>query len=82
MCAAVVVGTWLGSLFLERVNERAFTILFKTVLTLVALHAVFLGGQRFHVPEIPIYALLPSRGLLLLTRVPRAMMRTSAGGDP
>lgn len=36
----VIAGTWAGSRMLERVNDRAFTILFKTVLTLVALRLV------------------------------------------
>ena len=35
-----ISGSWLGSRLLERVNERAFTILFKTALTLVALRLV------------------------------------------
>ncbi len=36
----VIAGTWAGSRMLERVNDRAFTILFKTILTLVALRLV------------------------------------------
>lgn len=37
---AVIAGTWAGSHVLERVNERTFMILFKTVLTLVAVRLV------------------------------------------
>ncbi len=34
---AVVAGTWVGSQLLEHVSERAFVILYKSVLTLIAL---------------------------------------------
>jgi uncharacterized membrane protein YfcA len=47
LCACVVVGTWLGSRLLHRVNERAFDLLYRGVLTLVALRLVatpFLAG--------------------------------------
>jgi uncharacterized membrane protein YfcA len=37
MSAGVIVGTWLGSRMLDRVSEHAFTRLYKTVLTLIAL---------------------------------------------
>lgn len=40
--AAVVAGTWVGSQMLERVSERAFIVLYKSVLTLIALR-LFLG---------------------------------------
>ena len=40
LCAMVVAGTWTGSQLLHRVNERAFTVLYKTVLTLIALRLV------------------------------------------
>jgi len=43
LCAMVVAGTWTGSRLLHRVDERSFTILYKTVLTLIALRLV-LGG--------------------------------------
>ena len=39
----VVVGTWLGSQFLERVNERVFRALFRGVLTLIALRLLLLS---------------------------------------
>ena len=32
----VLLGTWVGTRLLERVDERVFIVLFKTVLTLVA----------------------------------------------
>jgi uncharacterized membrane protein YfcA len=40
LCAAVVVGTWVGSRILERVSERAFVRLYKGVLTVIALRLV------------------------------------------
>jgi uncharacterized membrane protein YfcA len=40
LCAMVVMGTWAGSQILHRVNERAFTILYKTVLTVIAVRLV------------------------------------------
>ena len=40
LCAATVVGTWLGSRILERVDERTFTWLYKTVLTVIALRLI------------------------------------------
>jgi uncharacterized membrane protein YfcA len=46
LSAAVVVGTWLGSRLLERVNERVFTLLFKGVLTAVALRLVIWEGWK------------------------------------
>jgi len=35
-----LIGTWLGSRLLERVSERQFVLLYKTVLTLIALRLV------------------------------------------
>jgi uncharacterized membrane protein YfcA len=46
MSVAVVVGTWLGSRLLEKVNEQLFTWLFKGVLTLVALRLVLWEGWK------------------------------------
>jgi len=40
LAAVVISGTWVGSQLLRRVNERAFTILYKSVLTLIALRLV------------------------------------------
>ncbi|MEE2662596.1 MAG: sulfite exporter TauE/SafE family protein [Myxococcota bacterium] len=40
LAAMVVAGTWTGSRLLEFVNERAFTLLYKSVLTLIALRLV------------------------------------------
>jgi uncharacterized membrane protein YfcA len=40
LCAAVVVGTWVGSRLLERVDEKTFVRLYKTVLTLIALRLI------------------------------------------
>jgi len=40
LCAMVVAGTWLGSLALEHVDERVFTWLYRSVLTLIALRLV------------------------------------------
>lgn len=36
----VVAGTWLGSRLLHRFDERRFTVLYKTVLTLIAVRLV------------------------------------------
>ena len=46
MSAAVIVGTWLGSRLLEKVNERVFTLLFKGFLTAVALRLVVWEGWK------------------------------------
>lgn len=40
LAAMVLAGTWTGSRLLERVNERTFTWLYKSVLTLIALRLV------------------------------------------
>ena len=40
LAAMVVSGTWVGSQLLQRVNERAFIVLYKSVLTLIALRLV------------------------------------------
>ena len=37
LAAMAVAGTWVGSRVLTRVNERAFVLLYTTVLTLIAL---------------------------------------------
>ncbi len=42
MCLGVVGGTWIGSQILNRVNERVFLILYRGVLTLVALRLIVL----------------------------------------
>ncbi len=44
MCTLVVLGTWIGSQLLNRVNERVFTWLFKSVLTLIALRLALWDG--------------------------------------
>lgn len=46
MCAAVMIGTWLGSKLLDRVNERSFVWLYRGVLTLIALRLVIVATQR------------------------------------
>lgn len=40
LAAMVVAGTWTGSRLLEFVNERAFTLLYKGVLSLIALRLI------------------------------------------
>ncbi len=40
LCACVVVGTWAGSRVLHLVDERTFTWLYRSVLTLVAIRLV------------------------------------------
>jgi len=42
LAAAVVAGTWVGTQLLDRVSERVFVPLFKTVLTLIALRLLAL----------------------------------------
>ncbi len=44
LCAAVVLGTWVGSRLLDRVSEAAFVRLYKAVLTLIALRLVVWEG--------------------------------------
>jgi uncharacterized membrane protein YfcA len=44
LCAAVVVGTWVGSHVLGRVSERLFLVLYKGIITLVALRLVVWEG--------------------------------------
>jgi uncharacterized membrane protein YfcA len=39
--ACSVAGTWLGSLLLERVSERVFVVLYRGVLTAIALYLAF-----------------------------------------
>jgi hypothetical protein len=75
--ARVANAWWWGALALAAIGVTTFrswprgagALLFGPLLTLATLHAVFLGGQRFHVPEIPLYALLAAQGVLLLTRL-------------
>jgi len=40
LSVAVIVGTWLGSRILDRVPERVFIRLYKTVLTLIAVRLI------------------------------------------
>jgi uncharacterized membrane protein YfcA len=44
MIPMTVVGTWLGSRLLHSVSERAFVLLYKSVLTLIALRLVIAFG--------------------------------------
>ena len=44
LCAMVILGTAIGSRLLERVNEIWFVRLYKTVLTLIAIHLVVAEG--------------------------------------
>jgi uncharacterized membrane protein YfcA len=44
LCAAVVAGTWIGSQVLGRVSERLFLVLYKGVITVVALRLVLWEG--------------------------------------
>ena len=44
LAGCVIAGTWVGSLLLERVNERAFTWIYRGVLTAVALRLVLVDG--------------------------------------
>jgi len=40
LCVAVIVGTWVGSRLLERVDEKTFVRLYQGVLTVIALRLV------------------------------------------
>ena len=42
LAAAVVAGSWVGTRLLDRVSERVFVPLFKTLLTLIALRLIAL----------------------------------------
>jgi len=44
--AGAIAGTWVGSRLLDRISERAFTRLYKTVLTLLALQLVVSATYR------------------------------------
>lgn len=44
LCAVGIAGTWLGSRILGRVSELWFTRLYKTALTLIALHLLVFEG--------------------------------------
>ncbi len=44
LCLAVVAGTWIGSQILGHVSERAFIVLYKGVITVVALRLVLWEG--------------------------------------
>ncbi len=44
LCVAVILGTAIGSRLLERVNELWFTRLYKTVLTIIAIHLLVAAG--------------------------------------
>ncbi|MEE9608488.1 MAG: sulfite exporter TauE/SafE family protein [Myxococcota bacterium] len=44
LCAAVILGTWIGSRLLERVDEVWFTRLYKGVLTVIAVRLVVWDG--------------------------------------
>jgi len=47
MSVLVVAGTWAGSQVLDRVNERTFTMLYRTVLTLVAVRLLVWEGYKW-----------------------------------
>jgi hypothetical protein len=65
-CALALAAVGVTSV--RRWPRGAGALLFAPLATLAALHAVFLGGQRFHAPEVPIYALLAAQGLLVIGR--------------
>jgi len=44
LCTAVIAGTWLGTQILDRVSERLFVILYRVVLTAIALRLVIHDG--------------------------------------
>ena len=44
MSVGVVFGTWIGTRLLDRVDERAFTTLYRSVLTGIALWLIARNG--------------------------------------
>jgi uncharacterized membrane protein YfcA len=46
LSAAAVVGTWIGTQLLDRLDDRRFEIVYKAVLTLIALRLVVGEGWR------------------------------------
>jgi uncharacterized membrane protein YfcA len=50
MWLAVIVGTWVGSRLLERVDERSFGLLYRGALTLVALRLILWEGWKLVAP--------------------------------
>lgn len=79
---ARVANTWwwtclalalLGATGFRRWSRGTAALLFAPLATLASLHAIFLGGQRFHMPELPLYALLASQGILRLARGARGI---------
>ncbi len=50
MWLAVIIGTWVGSLLLERVDERSFDLLYRGSLTLVALRLIVWEGWKLVAP--------------------------------
>lgn len=70
LCAALGAAGW------RRWPRGVAPLLFGPLATWWGLHAIFLGGERFHVPEIPIYAILAGVGLSELAE--RAQRRLPA----
>jgi uncharacterized membrane protein YfcA len=46
LSAAAVVGTWLGTRLLDRLDDRRFEFVYKSVLTLIAVRLVVGEGWR------------------------------------
>jgi uncharacterized membrane protein YfcA len=46
LSAAAVVGTWLGTRLLDRLDDRRFELVYKTVLTAIAIRLVVGEGWR------------------------------------
>jgi hypothetical protein len=65
--AALGATTW------RRWPRATAPLLFGPLASWWALHVVFLGGERFHFPEAPIYALLAALGGLELPRLARRL---------
>lgn len=47
MAGAVIAGTWLGTRALERIDERLFRMLFRGLLTAIALRLLWVDGSRW-----------------------------------
>jgi 4-amino-4-deoxy-L-arabinose transferase-like glycosyltransferase len=63
----------IGLTSLRRWPRGAAALLLGPLLTFFTLHLVFLGGQRFHVPEVPLLALLGGHGIQQLAALARRL---------
>jgi hypothetical protein len=65
-----------GLVSVRRFTPEARVLVFGLLATWLALHVVFLGGARFHVPEQPVLALLAACGIERIAAVVRRIRAT------